>query len=160
VRLTALLFAIAMTTEVAACTCLFDEPKSAFKKATGVFLGEVIEYDGTTAKLRVIESYKGREGPVAEVITTTDSAMCGYSGLTPGSRHLIYLYPETREVSICGRSKPEDRAACDLRYLRSRAAWWRSPLSSIRILQWLGLRIMQPAGCRPIESPGPIPTNG
>jgi hypothetical protein len=60
-----------------------------------------------------------------------------------GTRHLIYAHltqTNTLEVSLCSRSASEERASCDLRYLRSRAAWWRFPLSSLRILEKLRIR--------------------
>jgi hypothetical protein len=118
-----------------ACTCITVPPKTAFKQAEAVFLGEVLSYEDTVARMRVVEWFKGPKENV-EVTTGRDSASCGYGGLAVGSRHLVYAqrFEGQLLVSLCSRSRAETHAACDLRYLRSRSAWWRSPLSSIRIL--------------------------
>lgn len=122
-----------------ACTCIDFGPKTSFKNAEAVFLGEVIDYDGTTVRLRPEERFKAAKEDVVALRTADPQLTCGYGGsLTPGSRHLIYVWGE--ELSLCSRSRPLERAECDLRYLRSRAGWWRSPLSSLRIGQWLGMR--------------------
>lgn len=131
--------------DVLACSCITRDPKTTFKNAAAVFLGEVVEYDGTVARLRVLEAFKnvGRD-EVVEVRTGEDGASCGYgAALTPGSRHLLYAYDAGGHlgVSICNRSRPEkEAAACDLPLLRSRAGWWRSPLSSFRLFEWLSIR--------------------
>jgi hypothetical protein len=143
--LTALLVLLAAPQALYACTCIAVDPKTAFKRAEAVFVGEVLSYENEIARMRPIEWFKGTKTDVVEFVTVSSSAACGYGDrLGPGSRHLIYAYrrePGTHpEVSSCSRSRPETHAECDLTYLRSRAAWWRSPLSSFRALQWLGLR--------------------
>ena len=123
-----------------ACTCVTPDAKTSFKSAEAVFLGEVVEYENNRARLRPIERFKGAGGEVVEFTTSDSGTTCGYAGLlATGSRHLIYVR-EGEEVGLCSRSRPEEPAACDLKYLRSRAAWWRSPLSSLRVLRWLGRR--------------------
>lgn len=139
-----LLLILMIATDLAACSCLITDPKSAFKRSAAVFTGEVLAYDGRVASMRVVEPFKGPErAATVEIVSGEDGAACGYgSALTPGSRHLIYAYRETGgwlAVSLCSRSALEQQATCDLRYLRSRAGWWRSPLSSLRILQKLGV---------------------
>lgn len=121
-----------------ACTCLTPDPKTSFQSADAVFLGEVLEYENNRARMRPLERFKGADGEVVEFTTADSGTTCGYGGaLARGSRHLIYAR-DGEEVSLCSRSRPEELAACDLKYLRSRAAWWRSPLSSLRLLRWLG----------------------
>ena len=138
--LVAFLGAIAI--DAAACTCVMTDPKTAFKRSAMVFFGEVLAYDGVVARMRVVEGFKEAKGTI-EIFTGTDGAACGYgSALTAGSRHLIYANRVNGrlETSVCTRTKPESVAECDLRYLRSRASWWRSPLSSLRVLDRLGVR--------------------
>ena len=143
--LTALLALLAAPQALQACTCVVPEPKSAFKSATVVFLGEVIESADGMVRLRPLERFKGARTEVVEL--QNNISTCEYGGLTPRSQHLIYAFEHlgALTVSICTRSRPLERAECDLRYLRSRAAWWRSPLSSLRIAAWLGRR---GAACR------------
>lgn len=133
-----------IATDLAACSCITTDPKTSFKRSAAVFTGEVISYDGRVAAMRVIEPFKGADrAATLEIVSGEDGAACGYGGvLTPGSRHLIYAYRETGgwlAVSLCSRSALGERSTCDLRYLRTRAGWWRSPLSSLRILQKLGV---------------------
>jgi hypothetical protein len=142
VRLLLLALLGAMAVDAAACTCVMAEPKTAFKRSATVFFGEVLSYDGAVARIRVVEGFKEAKGTI-EVFTGSDGAACGYGGaLTAGSRHLIYANRVNGrlETNVCTRTKPESGAACDLRYLRSRAVWWRSPLSSLRMLERLGVR--------------------
>jgi hypothetical protein len=115
---------------------MIAEPKSAFKDAAAVVVGEVLDFDGVTAHVRVVAWFKGPKEDVLELATNESSAACGYGGLTPGSRHLLYAtrFEGRLHVSLCSRTRPERDAACDLRYLRSRAGWWRSPFSSLRLL--------------------------
>jgi len=143
IALAALLFGAASS--ALACSCVISDPKTSFKRADAVFVAEVVEYSEPTARLRVIERFKGAPSETIEIVTPESSAACGYgSALTPGSRHLFYalkheLMPYL-EVSSCSRSQPVEHASCDLAFLRSRAAWWRSRLSSMRIFDRLGIR--------------------
>lgn len=129
--------------DAAACVCIESDPKSAFKAAHAVFLGEVVEDGDDVVRMRVVEGFKGTDADVVEV-STMRMTSCAYAGATPaGSRHLIYGWRDENgqlTASMCSRSAPEPRAACDLRYLRSLAAWWRLPLSSFRLFHWLGVR--------------------
>jgi hypothetical protein len=139
------MLAAGFATEVHACSCIIaDSPKTAFQEAKAVFLGEVLSYGEDVATVRVIERFKGVDHEQVELVTREDGAACGYGDLLElQSRHLFYAYDHAGglpflEVSACSRTTGEDHAECDLRYLRSRAAWWRSPLSRIRLLAWLG----------------------
>ena len=49
----------AFAVDAAACSCLTSNPKSAFKFAEAVFVGDVVEYDGRMATMRVVEAFKG-----------------------------------------------------------------------------------------------------
>ena len=144
-RINALLLSLAILAAVdaAACVCIDLGPKTSFKGATVVFLGEVVEDSNGVIRLRVLERFKGAAGESVEVSTLRETS-CSYGGATPpGSRHLIYGWREEGgmlSAGQCSRSAPEARAACDLRYLRSRAWWWRSPLSSLRLLTRLRVR--------------------
>jgi hypothetical protein len=143
-RMNALLFSVVILAAVdaAGCVCVGFAPKTAFKGADVVFLGEVLEDGNDVIRLRVVDRYKGPAEENLEVSLLRDTS-CSYGGATPpGSRHLIYAWRDENGMltaSQCSRSGPEARRACDLRYLRSRAWWWRSPLSSLRILQRLGV---------------------
>jgi len=134
--------ALVIAIDAAACVCLFSDPKTAFKQSHVVFLGEVIA-DGDVTRMRVLETFKGTDAETIDV-STLRMTSCAYAGETaPGSRHLIYGWRDENgqlSASACSRSAPEARAACDLRYLRSRAWWWRSPLSSFRVLRLLRIR--------------------
>jgi hypothetical protein len=149
----AALLALLAAPHAHACTCIASEPKSAFKSAAAVFVGEVLESADGVVRLRPLEWFKGKKSDVVEL--QNNISTCEYGGLTPGSQHLIYAHEHLghRIVSICTRSRSLERADCDLRYLRSRAAWWRSPLSSLRIATWLGMR--WPA-CRNSSRPPPV----
>ena len=136
--------ALAVAVDAAACVCISSEPKTAFKNADAVFLGEVIDEDEAgDVRMRVLERFKGAGAEVVKVGTQRMTS-CSYAGATPpGSRHLIYGFDSgdgALDASQCSRSAPEERAACDLRYVRSRAGWWRLPLSSFRLFHWLGVR--------------------
>lgn len=139
--LPSLLLVVAL--DAAACVCITSDPKSAFKGAHVVFLGEVVENGDDVVRMRVIEAFKAADADVIE-ISMMRMTSCSYPGATPpGSRHLIYGWrDESGQLTAgqCSRSAPVERAECDLRYLRSRAAWWRLPLSSFRLFHWLGVR--------------------
>jgi hypothetical protein len=117
-----------------------DTPKTEFKSAGIVFLGEVLTSEPGLAEMRILENFKNAPGERITMHTPTQGSACGYWFGKPGSRHLIYgwLDAEGPAVNLCSRSREASQANCDLRYLRSRAAWWRFPLSSLRILKWLG----------------------
>lgn len=120
-----------------ACSCYTMNPKTQFKLSDAVFLGEVIGDSGELVRFRPVEIFKGEKRDAIDV--QTGGTSCAYRRpLTPGSRHLIYAYregdPAVLTTSMCTRSALEGEAACDLRYLRSRAWWWRLRLSSLRLL--------------------------
>lgn len=143
-RTNALLLSLVILTamDAAGCICARVGQKTAFKGADAVFLGEVLEDGLYVIRARVVDHYKGAAGKNMEVSMVRDVA-CEYAGATPrGSRHLIYA--SRREdglysVSQCTGSAPESQAACALGNLRFRAWWWRSSLSSPRLLERLGV---------------------
>jgi hypothetical protein len=137
---------LAAAERAAACSCITSQPKTAFKQADAVFLGEVTSEADGVAAMRVLEWFKGPRTDTIEVNAMPGST-CAYGMLSPGSRHLVYAFGPAMEISVCSRSIPVERAQCDLRFLRSRASWWRSPLSSVRVLQKLGIhRTACPSG--------------
>jgi hypothetical protein len=123
-----------------ACMCIHASPKGEFKRSSAVFAGEVLSWswDDNRARMRVIERFKGAEGDVVDVHT---EGGCAYTALqASGSRHLIYAYAREDghlSTSVCSGSHDMRKAQCDLRLLRRHAAWWRSPLSSLRIIHWM-----------------------
>jgi hypothetical protein len=139
-----LFFALGSAAELQACSCVVGSPKSAFQGSDDVFLGEVLDSDGFTARMRPIESFKGARHGIVKIVTDPEGSACGYGwALEVGSRHLIYGYRETVDdvrVSLCSRTAREESAACDLSLLRSRARWWKTRLSSVRLFQWIHIR--------------------
>lgn len=89
--------------------------------------------------MEVVEWFKGARR--SRVAVVSDYSSCGYGALEEGSEFLIMTTEGAEPLPIghCN-AKPMSRAQCDLRYLRSRAGWWRSPFSSLRILKWLHIR--------------------
>ncbi|HYI07463.1 MAG TPA: penicillin-binding transpeptidase domain-containing protein [Thermoanaerobaculia bacterium] len=140
------LVTVLATADLYACSCyLSGGAKSGFTSADAVFVGEVVDgYHGATARLRVVESFKGPTDPEIEIVTAGNAAACGYGdALFPGTRHLIYtrrheFFPYF-EVSTCSRTKPVSQAAEELALLRSRAWWWRSSPGSTNVLSRLQL---------------------
>lgn len=139
-----LMLLLTLAADAAACSCVVRDPKTVFKNADAVFIGEVIsEHETGDVLVRVVERFKGPATGEEVDLRMYRMSSCAYPGETPpGSRHLIYGFEDNLLLGAgqCSRSAPEGRAACDLRYLRSRAGWWRSPLSSFRLLSWLGIR--------------------
>ena len=134
---------VALAQEALACVCMTPTPKDAFKGSGAVFVGQVLSYDGHVAMVQALEVFKGDVPSVSRVYTSDDGGICGYgSVLNVGSTHLFYtgqIKDGGVGVSSCGRTKPIERATCDLRLLRRRAWWWRSHVSSFRPAKWLHL---------------------
>ena len=126
-----------------ACICPLLDPKSEFKRVDSVFLGKVIEYDGKWATFEVIRKFKGRDAGQIRVRTVPHGETCGYGwALATDSEHLVYAVIDDSgdlRTSTCTRTWKGSSSECDLRLLERRAAWWRSRLSSLRILKWLGV---------------------
>ena len=122
-----------------ACSCAGVKAKTTFKSSTAVFLGEIIatEPDGPTT-FRVHESFKG---PASSVLRVNGCAagMCSYAchgDTSVGTLHVIYAYGsrEQLKTSMCNRNMNAHHPLSDLSILRHRAAWWRSPISSLRVI--------------------------
>lgn len=129
---------VVIARSVIACSCATDVPKRTFQRAAAVFVGRVVAIDPQgPARIEVIEAFKGtRAGETLELGYFFDS-MCRYGIDQSGSEHLIYAtpYPDSGGLSTsqCSRSSRLENAGCDLRYLRSRAWWWRIPLSRVKL---------------------------
>jgi|SRR5687768_527581 len=133
----AILVSAAMQTAAFACSCAGLDAKTTFKLSTEVFVGEVVETTSKEVTFRVVRRFKGGSSPVVRVLTCAD--MCAYTCGPPlGSRHIIYAQSSDGRLrtSICTRSSPELAPHSDLRILRRRACWWRSPVSSLRVIRW------------------------
>lgn len=147
IRLTYAIALLSMGCAVFACSCMLSGPKSAFHGAQAVFIGEVISIpDSGPIKMRVIENFKGAAQPTIDVYVGYLSE-CDYGfKVAPGTSHLIYAvagWTERNELGVlgCSRSIPNPSPDyCDVRFLRSRAWWWRTFLSTFRPLQWLRIR--------------------
>ena len=134
---------LAIARSVTACVCVTGSPKDDLKRATIVFVGEVLSYDGRNGSVRTIEVFKGHLGSVVSVLTGPYGESCGYgSFMRQNSRHLFYATASQNgafAISTCGRTRPVEFAECDLRLLRKRARWWSSRISSFRVAKWLHL---------------------
>jgi hypothetical protein len=132
-----MVFAAVLAPAAFACSCITPPPKDAFKSARAVFLGKVLSYDGAVATFEVLRNFKGAPGETFQALTS--STACGYGQRFDFAKeHLIYAqdFGSGIEIDLCGRSAAVHDAGCDLAYLKSRAAWWRSPVSSLRLLSW------------------------
>jgi hypothetical protein len=130
--------------EAYACSCTTrDGPKGEFKAARAVFVGRVISYDGEKARFAVVRAFKNAERREISVASSPYGEACGYGlALRAGSEHLIYAFGPTEDIETgtCTRTGPAAERACDRKYLIRRAWWWSNPLSSIRLMKWLGIR--------------------
>ena len=118
------------------CECAPPYPKLAFKGSIAVFYGEVVDASHAEVVYRVIEHFKDSNTQLIRV--NGERGMCSYLGAVLGSRHLIWAYgePNHLQTGLCTRSRAERYAESDLKLLRHRAWWWRSPLSSVTPLRW------------------------
>ena len=143
VRLILFVLAVVSVRPARACICGQLGPKTEFKRVDAVFLGKVVAYDGRWATFEVLENFKGANVREIRVRTSEYGESCGYGwALQPNSDHLVFAtITKTGDLhtSTCTRTWRREGSECDLRLLRRRAAWWRSKLSSFRILQRLGI---------------------
>jgi hypothetical protein len=133
----AIVLCIGTLTTVFGCSCAVGNAKTAFKRSTAVFLGEIVTTDDEArTTYRVIERFKGPRLSLLQV--NGCRGLCSYGcGGAAGSRHVIYAFGSDQLItSMCTRSSPESDSRSDLALLRRRAAWWRSPLSSLRLIAW------------------------
>lgn len=130
------LLLLAAAKPLSACECITPDPKTGFKHASSVFLGEVVTASRGQITFNVIETFKGR---TADVITVDGRGSCGYSVKYVGDQYLIWARrgdDGTLYIGFCALSHPVKQDDWTLRTLRRRAWWWRSPISSLRWLEW------------------------
>ena len=136
-----LLGAFLFATSAYGCMCVVLVPKQAFKSADTVVVGEVVDYNGTVATIRVLEWFKGSKEKTLHMSNYGGSCGYGYA-LSEGSTHLLFGYKSeagSLSVSSCGGTAAISEAGCHLRYFRSRAWWWRTRLGSGRLLSNLNI---------------------
>lgn len=120
---------IAAVSPARACSCAqAPPPAEAFLQADAVLLGKVTSIQEgpgpryITAKIRVIQAWKGQKGFTAKILTTSDrGAMCGFN-FQSGKTYLIYAYknPEGQlETNNCTRSVLQEGAREDFAFLAS-----------------------------------------
>lgn len=121
-----MLVMIAASSPAHACSCVqAPAPAEAFKQADTVLMGKVIDIQegpashSFTVRISATEVWKGKKDHTAEIITASNSAMCGFY-FQKGKTYLIYAYenPEGRlETNNCTRSALAERAGEDLAFL-------------------------------------------
>lgn len=111
------------------CTCILATPHRAFRQSERVVIGTAsVDANGVTT-VTVEESFKG---PRATPLVLGPQSSCSLV-LEHGQRYLLYAFVRDGawDVSYCTRSKRLQDADCDVRILRSRAWWWRTPFSRL-----------------------------
>ena len=112
--------------DVFACSCLADNDKSerkkvktAYKEATAVFTGKVMEVtrksDSLLVKFKIETIWKGISTKETVVRTAENSAMCGFN-FEVGKKYLVYAggKGENPETNICTRTSAQN---ADVKYL-------------------------------------------
>ncbi|HEY6559735.1 MAG TPA: hypothetical protein VI072_20775 [Polyangiaceae bacterium] len=105
-----------------ACSCIDPGSVAAGFDASGSVLeGKVLSLQHQpaahriSARLEVLQRWKGASGKTVEVVTTDQGSMCGFE-FRRGERYLIFAQATTSplSVSICSLSKPSNGAAEDI----------------------------------------------
>jgi hypothetical protein len=111
--------ALAHAAPARACSCLQMPPRQVFEESDAVFEGRVLEIvpndNGITARLEVVQSWKGVEIERVEVRTAGDSAACGIA-FEVGTSWLVYADDENGVLStgLCSRTARIEEAEEDL----------------------------------------------
>ncbi|MCG3157648.1 MAG: hypothetical protein DKINENOH_04284 [bacterium] len=126
ISMLAALVMIAAASPAQPCSCVpTPPPAQAFEQADAVLTGMVIDIQegpasySLTVRISASEVWKGKKDLTAEIITASNSAMCGFY-FQKGKTYLIYAYenPEGRlATNNCTRTKLIDRAGEDLAFL-------------------------------------------
>ena len=137
----AVVFVIAGTERVQACSCIASGPPcQATWRAGAVFVGRVAEivpqteqrqigrdtFSSSVFRVRfdVTERFRGAVARSVDVYTETSSSACGYD-FSSGQSYLIYAHWQPTlsrwATSICSRTRPVEKAKEDLEYLRGPA---------------------------------------
>ena len=105
-----------------ACSCIDPGSVSAGFDASGSVLeGKVLSLrhepasHRVTARLEVVQRWKGAPGKTVEVVTADQGSMCGFE-LRRGARYVIFARETASplSVSLCSLSKASDAAAADI----------------------------------------------
>jgi hypothetical protein len=114
------LLSLAGAETVLACSCApAPPPAEALQQAAAVFTGTVLSVDtsgvSSTVRLRVERSWKGAKCGEVTVVTSADSAACGYD-FQVGQSYLAYADRQKGKlsVSLCSRTSLTSQAAEDL----------------------------------------------
>jgi hypothetical protein len=132
----ALMLLPGFASEVRACSCMFGgaSPCEEYWQTDAVFAGTVVGsseiktemagYKRRLVRFSVEESYRGIEGAFAEVVTGQGGGDCGY-GFVRGGQYLVYAHRDGKDkrlyTGICSRTRPLDKAAADLAFIRGLA---------------------------------------
>ncbi len=126
ISMSAALVMIAAASPVHSCDCVpIPPPAQAFEQADAVLMGRVIDIQeepasySLTVRISATEVWKGKKDLTAEIITASNSAMCGFY-FQKGKTYLIYACenPEGRlATNNCTRTRLIDRAGEDLAFL-------------------------------------------
>ena len=147
-----ILLLLGLPSSSSACVCVTLEQKSHFQASQLVFVGQLIERsaDGGYVLL-VTESFKGTKEGERVTIEGWDY-LCGEYPEEDDRRSFLVFAAPTADSGIWARTCSPTRLAthswaeCDIKLLRRRAAWWKFPLSRLRLVRWLG--VYRPMACR------------
>jgi hypothetical protein len=105
-----------------ACSCIDPGSVSAGLDASGSVLeGKVLSLrhepasHRVTARLEVLQRWKGAPGKTVDIVTADQGSMCGFE-FRRGARYVIFAQEAASplSVSICSLSKASDTAAADI----------------------------------------------
>jgi len=112
--------------------CSVISLKRDYKRASAVFRAELISDHAFRSRLKVLERWKGEIGEEVEV-NRVGGRSCPFRGFAPGVQYLVFAYAVDEElvVSDCSHTNPitTPDITRELETIRSRHAWWSSPLS-------------------------------
>lgn len=119
-----------------ACSCVFGgvSPCEEYWQTDAVFAGTVVGsseimtepagYKSRLVRFSVEQNYRGVEGAFVEVVTGQGGGDCGY-GFKQGGQYLVYAHHNGKDkrlyTGICTRTRPLDKAADDLAFIRGLA---------------------------------------
>src|SRR5581483_1319797 len=136
-----LLFLLVLSVRPAhSCECVVDSPRKAFRKATAIFTGVVLEvrenenYDPEKElmavykiKLKVVKRWKGANASEITILSNNGPmGTCGGFSFHKGEEYLIYAYGKSRVApTSCAISRPiSDKYAPELMQQLD-SAWFR-----------------------------------
>lgn len=139
-RWTAVALVCFLPPRLLACSCITPPLKYAYKRAASVFVGQVLSTEETAgelvARFAVIETFKSEPKVGQEVLVHTSlwGETCGITFVV-GEQYIVqtsrYDERDVLQTDMCTHTQPLHTARGEkaVRLLRSRAWWWRSPLS-------------------------------